>query len=704
MRFSHLESSELTDTGKHRSNNEDAALRLPGSGVFCVADGMGGAADGDLASRTVVDAIDEAFSGRHSDGEPDFERVKQLIREAALNANAWIKEYAEDRGSGGMGTTLVVLAFDPVAPGNAVVMHAGDSRAYRLRGDTLTRLTRDHSLVSDAGLDDRESLGPMFRAMVTRAVGIRADVDLEETPVDVAENDLFLLCSDGLTAMVCDEELALILRENRGLDADGICRLLVDKSNRKGGEDNITVLLVRAGKFPEAVEREAVGVAVQEAGELTLTGDDQAIEGPEEDTGPEERDTTPPSDSGDSLVTAGHEPPVPTSDLECVTPTVADAEKTTDPDSRQGAAPAGAAPPEFPAPKPPSPGLWIAVAVFGLAVVVAVWKLAMPAEPRHETRSRQKEMTQVLAGTRPEDLMKQSDRDALSAAFAARLDETLQTGEWGSMAGHLGDWSKSVPDLLARSGKAPLYGSWVMLWTRIRNGETDAVPFYRGYRDEVAAICRKAGFDLPLDESSEIAVEPAELQADTVCRLMYRLQKHLVENVRNAVRQCGAEMEVFGPVPSQSLAGLWSFAGGSDGRSLATCVARAGRIANDTDRLDKWLAACGDGQIPLPSIKMVPATIVPRLLTNVREQRKAVARQMATIPSRVKALHETARADLIPTLDRIDGVYEKALGGKRASDAAVWQGAESGKALRALLDEVRNAAEIVGKQETGRGR
>jgi hypothetical protein len=258
-------------------------------------------------------------------------------------------------------------------------------------------------------------------------------------------------------------------------------------------------------------------------------------------------------------------------------------------------------------------------------------------------------------------------------------------------------WSPAVPGLLAKSGKDPLYASWVGLWTKIRDGEADGVLMSRQYREEVVALCRKTGFSLPPEESDAIVTAPAELRADTTCRLMFKLQKHLTDNVRSVVRKCEAEAEALGPEPSQSLADLWRFTGESDKNALSACVARADRILSDTERLDKWLNACGDSQIPLPSIKMVPSALVPRLLQAVREQREAVGLQMEMIPSRVKARRQKPVAELTQVLDRIDLFYEKSVDGQQASEAAVWQGAESRKALRDLFNEIRTAVKIVGK-------
>lgn len=796
MRFAHLESSDLTDAGKLRRNNEDAALCLKAHGVYCVADGMGGAADGEVASRAVIDAYEEGFSGRHSEGQLDFEGIKRLVREAAVNANDWIRDQAENRGAAGMGSTLVVMAFDPASPARGMVAHAGDSRAYRLRGDTLMRLTKDHSLLSEAGIEDRESLGPMFRSMVTRAIGIRADLDLEETQVDVMENDLFLLCSDGLTTMIPDEELGRILRQNRGLAVDAICRLLVDESNRRGGEDNITVIIIRVGKYVEATElppADLVAPAAAEPGSSPVTGEDRPAEAPAEIEQPvedavrmeeqavpppqeeppqaeealppvepaqpepaeqpeawedieasepaaeesvppvfaedqgmdmsdeegraEERDTTPPSDSAEGFAPAAGAH-VPTSDIEGVTPKSLLVDRTTEGDnvppreSGRSAEPAMASRAPQPAGRNSSSSLWIAVSVFGVGVVAIVWLLVgRPAtEPAKVAAGKVKTNTMVrpkqaepvqVAPTRPVmpvQPSKLSDNDVKSVrtALPRRIDGTLETGEWGAMSAYVDKWSQSIPELLAQSGKGPLYSSWFALWKKMRDGDVDAVAVHRQYRDEVAGLCRKAGFDLPPEEPDTIVPAPPELRADTGCRLMYKLQKHLTDNVRAIVKRCGNEVEALGPEPAQSLAALQSFTGDGDDATLAETVARAGRIASDVNKLDKWLNACGESQITLTSIKMVPAVIAPRMIQAEGEQRAVLGRRLEMIPGRVKAMRGNSGADLAPVVERIEKLYEKVLGGKPASDAAVWQEPGNCSTLRDLLDEIRIAAKLAG--------
>lgn len=250
MLFSYLTSSELTDVGRKRKQNEDSVLRVPACGVFGVADGMGGTAAGEVASAYAVKSVEDALAqvqDRRSIADRTVKR--QAIENALAQASASIFQTAEEKGIGQSGTTVVVLVFDALAPSKAVALHAGDSRLYRFRKGHLKQLTKDHSFAQDAGYKNEKQVPEQFRGVVTRSIGIKQEISLEATEVDVAENDAFLLCSDGLTRMVPDRDLRGVLRENTKTGLDAVVRLLVDMANEAGGKDNISVVLIRVGKL-----------------------------------------------------------------------------------------------------------------------------------------------------------------------------------------------------------------------------------------------------------------------------------------------------------------------------------------------------------------------------------------------------------------------------------------------------------------------
>ncbi len=247
MSLSHLKSADLSDVGRKRKNNEDAVLSLPESAVFCVADGMGGMASGEVASQWTVEELARAFAA-----PPAGVARKEIVRQALNAASRRIKKMSEDKGMSGAGTTAVVLLFDPRQPAQALIMHAGDSRAYRIRNERLQLLTTDHSLAQAAGFKHERMLPSMFRGVVTRAVGLEETVEVEETPVDVQPGDIYLLCTDGLSKMVNDRKIQKVIRKAGADDPAALARVLVDEANAAGGEDNVSVVIVTVGPFDPA--------------------------------------------------------------------------------------------------------------------------------------------------------------------------------------------------------------------------------------------------------------------------------------------------------------------------------------------------------------------------------------------------------------------------------------------------------------------
>ena len=224
-------STGLSHPGRKRRRNEDAWVCDPP--LFAVADGMGGARGGEIASRVAATALGESVDGN---GE---QRVVALIQQA----NRQVYDRArEDSDASGMGTTITVALFE-----NGVVSigHVGDSRAYLIRDGQLDQLTEDHSLVAElvrtGRLSPEEAETHPQRSVITRALGTDPDVDVDSFSVEARPGDVFLICSDGLTSMVGDETI-LQLVENGRADFDGVAKELVGAANRSGGEDNITVV------------------------------------------------------------------------------------------------------------------------------------------------------------------------------------------------------------------------------------------------------------------------------------------------------------------------------------------------------------------------------------------------------------------------------------------------------------------------------
>ncbi|MGD0166524.1 MAG: Stp1/IreP family PP2C-type Ser/Thr phosphatase [Gaiellaceae bacterium] len=229
-----LVSSALSDTGRKRRRNEDAFVCEPP--LFAVADGMGGARAGEIASRLAAGSVRELERGDVSSGE----QVAELIREANRRVYTYSNENASARG---MGTTMTVALVEAAT---VTVGHVGDSRAYLLRDDRLEQLTQDHSLVAElvrsGRLSPEEAESHPQRSVITRALGTDPVVEVDVFSLQANDGDLFLLCSDGLTSMVTDEEIARLLTEARD-DLEAAARRLIEAANEAGGEDNITVVL-----------------------------------------------------------------------------------------------------------------------------------------------------------------------------------------------------------------------------------------------------------------------------------------------------------------------------------------------------------------------------------------------------------------------------------------------------------------------------
>jgi PPM family protein phosphatase len=222
-----------SDTGRKRRRNEDSYVVAPP--LFAVADGMGGAQAGEIASKLAAAALEETDSGGLS-GE---ERVVSVIQEA----NRRVYERSnEDPNASGMGTTITVALVEDAG---VTIGHVGDSRAYRYRDGGIEQITDDHSLVNElmksGKLSPEEAETHPQRSVITRALGTDPDVDVDSFTLEAQEGDVFLLCSDGLTTMVDDDEIREVLEKYRG-DLDRATRSLVSAANRGGGEDNITVI------------------------------------------------------------------------------------------------------------------------------------------------------------------------------------------------------------------------------------------------------------------------------------------------------------------------------------------------------------------------------------------------------------------------------------------------------------------------------
>jgi PPM family protein phosphatase len=228
----------VTDPGRSRRRNEDAYVCEPP--LFAIADGMGGAQAGEVASGLAAAVLEEA-TGEEQRNEHGEERLASLIQEANRRV---FRRSNEDAATSGMGTTMTVALVDD-SDGTIAFGHVGDSRAYRIRGGELEQLTDDHSLVGElvrsGRLSPEEAETHPQRSVITRALGTEPDVDVDTFTTKAEPQDIYVLCSDGLTDMISPREILAIVE--RSSDLDDAARGLIEAANAGGGEDNITVVL-----------------------------------------------------------------------------------------------------------------------------------------------------------------------------------------------------------------------------------------------------------------------------------------------------------------------------------------------------------------------------------------------------------------------------------------------------------------------------
>ena len=254
-----------TDTGRQRSANEDSVfVRAP---LFVIADGMGGAQAGEVASKTAA----ESFDRQLPEGPPE-----RVLRETIEGANRSIHKLArQDPNLAGMGTTTTAAILDETKE-EVAIGHVGDSRAYRLRRGKLERLTRDHSLVEEmrrkGQLTEAQAEDHPQRSIITRALGPEPEVKVDLQTVPALAGDVFLICSDGLTTMLDDDHIERLL--TRATSMPNAVRALVDEANRAGGRDNISVVAFKVVDAAEpSLDSEGatlIGSSAEDAG-LTST-------------------------------------------------------------------------------------------------------------------------------------------------------------------------------------------------------------------------------------------------------------------------------------------------------------------------------------------------------------------------------------------------------------------------------------------------
>jgi len=252
MKFRH---AGATDVGRKRTHNEDRYLLQPDDNLFVVCDGMGGHASGEIASQLACDKIAEFFASSRGDEEVTWpykpDRKLSAVEGRLAVGVKWANFAVHEKASSaiqlkGMGTTCVSILLDS---DHCAIGHVGDSRCYRVRDGRIEQLTEDHSLLNDykkiAQLTPDEIKNFPHKNIIVRALGMKETVLVDTRLEEVRHGDVFLLCCDGLSGEVEDPDMLRSITEADG-DLEKGCADLVDRANRHGGRDNVTVILVQA--------------------------------------------------------------------------------------------------------------------------------------------------------------------------------------------------------------------------------------------------------------------------------------------------------------------------------------------------------------------------------------------------------------------------------------------------------------------------
>ena len=252
--FNWIETASFSHPGLVRQENEDSFMDVGADGCYIVSDGMGGGSDGEIASQIVVETISDAIM----DSAPDSPGSrKYAVQQAIHRANRTIRAYSQAHDYAQMGATLVLVLLDPWQPGTALLCHVGDSRIYRFRGGELQQLTRDHTVGAELALSLQKKGGKQdaalmmdhtnspFSHVLTRSIGVSDNVLPEWDETTVEPGDLLMLCSDGVTTMLKDDEIRRIFLENG--TTEGKASALSERVLATGARDNFTMILCQAG-------------------------------------------------------------------------------------------------------------------------------------------------------------------------------------------------------------------------------------------------------------------------------------------------------------------------------------------------------------------------------------------------------------------------------------------------------------------------
>lgn len=242
-----------SDIGRVRQNNEDIWAQLPEIGFFILADGMGGHQAGEVAAREAVSSLCRVIKKKLSAEEAlSLSDTKELMRRAIRNVNSTIHKMSKMSADlRGMGTTLCCLLFHR---DGLIIAHVGDSRIYQFRNQKLRQLTKDHSLlrelVEQGHIDEQQADDFLYKNIITKAIGTESKVEPSVEQQSISNNDIYMMCSDGLSDLLTHREIEEILNSHAAID--DAAQTFISEANKKGGSDNITVVIVKVEGVDDA--------------------------------------------------------------------------------------------------------------------------------------------------------------------------------------------------------------------------------------------------------------------------------------------------------------------------------------------------------------------------------------------------------------------------------------------------------------------
>ncbi|OGV45626.1 MAG: hypothetical protein A2X46_14925 [Lentisphaerae bacterium GWF2_57_35] len=629
---------------------------LPEAGVFCIADGMGGVEGGAVASQQTLKMVSEAL-GADPRVLSYAEKVKQL-KQALLNANRWIQNWAASRGNKGSGTTFVGLVLDFSGRGRTSFFHAGDSRGYGFRQGTLRQLTRDHSVASVFGAQNKESVPAMFKNVIMNAIGTQGNFSLEQTAVSVEAGDLFLLCSDGLTTMLADDEIAGILARHEEVGLEATAQALVQAANDAGGIDNTSVMLVKilSPLHSDAEEDDGVATDTHDALLDTRAGFAEATPPPE-----------PPSTEDSEMLVRSHSDEEPTADhtlssrgrlrflvmaiggfLLAAVAVILYFQMQKD---------------STPMPQPPSE-----VVIQRAPKPVVSAPPALPEQPAAPVA--------VPAAPEPPPPPALTEQE-----LTALVHEHIESGRLGDLNARLSRNPALVEQLQANRQDFDAFSGWFSEWSR-NVAAPDAVPSeFQSYRELMNKLLSSLGVADANESELSWPAEAAE-RATLKCQLMNRLQNQTVEAALRFMEQWETESSALGNQPDRALAILEASAA-QPGLKAADAAIESGM----TD-FRRWLDRSRARPIAAEDWERVAVPFVVELQKNMTLLRNEVwARVQDLSPESVRRV---APSGAVPVVLEIKRRHLAALSGSDAK--SVWAEEASRTRLRTVLNYLCSVA------------